>query len=254
MVSNETLATPPANAEKSPDTLPHFDIPGFASLPENRQMQFLRIPVYLLPKALPLIREEIVDYQHIDVAEAPDKQEKRKALTGITHAKTDKKLAVEAQLVFGRAQRGAPEALAQLLDYQTALTGCEPDADQVWDTVLASESGNPFASDARLDEKSDDNNRLVHLQRISDVFDEFRGDLVSVDEVLSPKVQIALFEKLSELESTIDEKITVVRKTLIILTKHSTIPLQTALTDSGFIRDGELLPNAIESWRIKQQN
>ena len=67
-------------------------------------------------------------------------------------------------------------------------------------------------------------------------------------------IQIALFGKLSELESTIDEKITAVRKTLIILTKHNTIPLQTALTDSGFIRDGELLPNAIESWRIKQQN
>ena len=253
MVSNETLATPSANAEKSPDTLPHFDIPGFASLPENHQRQFLRIPVYLLPKALPLIREEIVDYQNIDAAEAPDKQEKRKALTGITHAKKDKKLAVEAQRVFGRAQRGEPEALAQLLDYQAALTGREPDADQVWDTVLASQSDNPFVSDVRLDEKSDDN-RLVHLQRISDVFDEFRGDLVSVDEVLSPKVQIALFEKLSELESTIDEKITATRKTLVVLTKHSTIPLQTALTDLGFIRDGELVPHAIESWRIKQKN
>lgn len=210
-------------------------------------------PIHLLPKALPLIRREIEGHQPIDTAKEPAKQEKRDALTNVVNAEKDKKLAVEAQLVFGHAQRGEPEALAQLLDYQTALTGREPDADQVWDTVLASESDNPFVSDVRLDEKSDDN-RLVHLQRISDVFDEFRGDLVSVDQVLAPKVQIALFEKLSELESTIDEKITVTRKTLIMLTKHNTIPLQTALTDSGFIRDGELVPHAIESWRIKQQN
>ena len=82
-----------------------------------------------------------------------------------------------------------------------------------------------------------------------DLYKEFRGDLVSVDEVIKPAQQIELFIELTKGGGTLAERAHFARQALTVLTDRGHRNLRDGLKEFGVLGYGGLLQSGVKSLR-----
>ena len=84
-------------------------------------------------------------------------------------------------------------------------------------------------------------------QDVLKLFKEFRGNLASVDDALSPKQQIELFKQVTKGRGSLPERMVFARKALELVTDKGQTNLFEALTERGALKHGELNEKAIRA-------
>ena len=133
-----------------------------------------------------------------------------------------------------------------MLDQKRELSGEELDDDEIFTTLLESQSSNPFAQDTVLEVMLSDEQAEAH-QDVLDLFNEFRGDLPSADDALNPEFQIRLFLKLTESGGALSDRLFLLRQMLGVITDHGRLNLFTGLHNQDVLKDGELDETAIKA-------
>lgn len=133
----------------------------------------MSIPAEHLDRARPLIENEIARLSESANEERIGEQEKHQADTLGSKARAKEVQTNTAIETFHRAETGDPKARALLLDQTRELLGEEPRDDDLFDTILENETGNPLAQDTVLEVALSDEKAEAY-QKVLDVFDEFR--------------------------------------------------------------------------------
>ena len=194
MPAVETYAL--SRTETNRELPPQFSIPGFDTLPADRQESFLRIPPHFLEHARSAIEAEIAKGEKIDKREnnlfaeigAGEKQRE--------YASAQEYKANIAIDTFHRAEKGDPQAKKDLLDQKKELFGEEPNDEELFKTILESESSDPFQQDMVMEILLTDREAET-TQKVFDLFKNYRGDLASVDDALPASEQLTFFLALS---------------------------------------------------------
>lgn len=247
MPSAELAPAPqPEMQEIAAERFPHFGIPGFEKLPRETQNLYLKIPADRLEAARPLIENEIAKNANgsevISAGEAETSQSSAIESTAIPR----KAQSLDAIETFHRAESGDPEAKKELMDQKKELLGEEPTDDEIFQTILETNSSNPFAQDTAMEVMLSDSEAQAH-QDVLDLFKEFRGDLASVDDALKPQQQIDLFIELTKGQGTLAERMFFARKALTILTGSGERNLFEGLTSLHVLSSGEIAPSGVKA-------
>lgn len=239
--------------DRHADQFPHYGIPGFEKLPLEARARYLKIPPAMLDRARPLIEAAIAEYAEgsQDVAEGQSvhhEAETMEALATTRIAQTNS--AIET---FHRAAQGDPDAKKDLLDMKKELLDEEPSDDDVFQTILETQSGNPFAQDTVLEVMLTDEQAQAH-QDVLDLFKEFRGDLASVDDALKPNQQIDLFIELTKGQGSLTERMFFVRKALNVVTVGGQRNLFEGLKELGVLNGRELSEGGVKNLKELTDN
>lgn len=232
--------------EVATERFPHFGIPGFERLPPNIKQRFLRIPASHLEAARPTIEVRIKEAT-IENGVRSDGQADRFQADGLETAATSRETqALEAIDTFHRAEKGDKDAKKDLQDAKKELLGEEPSDEDIFKMMLENESGDPFAQDMIIEIMLSDETSEAH-QKVLDLFKDYRGDLASVDDALSPKRQIEFFTKLTKGQGSFHERLEFAEKTLEWITSGDTDNLFEGLHARNILDGTELNDNAIEA-------
>jgi len=209
-------------------------IPGFDKLSPDRQAIFYKVPPDKFNLVRPAIEKEISELgetlEETDLGEA-EKSEGKTEETVANNREVQSETAIDT---FHRAENGDPEAKKDLLDQKKELLKEEPTDDEIFQTILETQSSNPFAQDTTLEVMLSDNEAQAH-QDVLNLFKEFRGDLPSVDDALKPKQQIDLFLELTKGGGNLANRTFFVRQALTILTANGQRNLRTGLQEIGVL-------------------
>jgi len=223
---------------------PHFGIPGFERLPKEAQDRYLKIPADKLDSVRPLIMSKIAEFSEgekdTETAEA-EKAEGRREEAVADNRVSQSETAIET---FHRAENGDAQAKKDLLDQKKELLKEEPSDDEIFQTILDSQSSNPFAQDTVLEVMLSDEEAQAH-QDVLDLFKEFQGDLASVDDALKPKQQIDLFLELTKGGGNLANRTFFVRQALTVLTANGQRNLRTGLQEIGVLDGSNLLQSGV---------
>ncbi len=244
-----TYDPPEAAAER----LPHFGIPGFEKLPRETQELYLKIPPDRLDMARPIIEDEIKKTSAAVEVMSDGETDQHQAESVETNADTRETQAEAGIATFHRAEAGDPRARADLLDLKRELFGEEPSDDEIFATILETESGNPFAQDTALEVALSDAEADAY-QNVLDLFKEFRGDLPSVDDALRPELQIKLFLELTKGGGNLPERMHFVRHVLAVATQDGARNLRQGLTDHGVVKGGDLVLDNLDQLKTLARN
>lgn len=249
MPESEALLPPhPDQPEVSRAAPPQRLIPGFESLPKDRQDAFLRIGPRYFEQARPLIEAEIAA---IKAANEKDERGRSAVWEGQSlHAvaaarETQALAAIDA---FHRAERGDPEAKKDLEDHKKELFGEEPDDDTLFRTILETESSDPFARDTAMEVMLSDA-EARETQAVLDLFQAFRGDLPSADNALPPRQQIDLFLRLTKGMGPFRERLDFARHALTLVTDDGQRNLFEGLMAYKVVTHRDLSDPAIDALR-----
>lgn len=210
----ETAPAPqPEMQEVATEHFPHFGIPDFEKLPTESQNLYLKIPADRLDATRPLIEREIAK-----VSEASERKERstakksegRSIETTATNRETQAISAIDA---FHRADNGDKQAKKELQDHKKELLGEKSSDEETFKMMLENESGDPFAQDMIIEIMLSDETSEAH-QKVLDLFKDYRGDLASVDDALSPKLQIEFFAKLTQGQGSFRQRLEFGKKAL----------------------------------------
>jgi len=86
-------------------------------------------------------------------------------------------------------------------------------------------------------------------QDVLDLYKEFRGDLASVDEAISPKRQINLFIELTKGGGNLANRMLQARKALTVLTANGTRNLSEGLKAEGVYTGDGILESGVKRLR-----
>jgi hypothetical protein len=238
-------APQPEMQEVATERFPHFGIPGFEKLPPDIQQTFLHIPATRLEAARPIIEEKIRANVAENAIESNGQADTFQSDSLKISARTRETQATSAIDSFHRAERGDPDAKKELEDHKKEMFDEEPDDEDIFKTILESESGNPFAQDLVMETMLSDPEAKA-TQKVLDLFKDFRGDLPSVDDALSPKLQIELFTLLTKGKGLFRERLDFARKALEALTGDGTIDIFNGLQNLMILNDGEIAENGVK--------
>lgn len=234
--------------EVTAESFPHFGIPGFEKLPPETQSLYLKIPASRLDASRPIIEREIAKAsetsEKVDQSEAKKSQGRNIETVG-GNREAQANTAIET---FHRAEAGDPEAKKDLLDQKKELLNEESPDDEIFQTILESQSSNPFVQDMTLEVMLSDEEAQAH-QDVLDMFKDFRGDLPSVDDAIKPELQIDLFLELTKGHGTLIEREYFTRQALTMLTDHGRRNLRDGLKEYGVLGDGGLLESGVDKLR-----
>ncbi len=225
---------------------PHYDIRGFDKLPTKVQNLYLKIPASRLEAARSIIEREIAKVEGAHEKRDNGEAKTFQSRTIESKAIPRKEQATAAIETFHSAKVGDPDAKKNLLDQKRELSGEELDDDEIFTTLLESQSSNPFARDTVLEVMLSDEQAEAH-QDVLDLFNEFRGDLPSADDALNPEFQIRLFLKLTESGGALSDRLFLLRQMLGVVTDHGRLNLFTGLHNQDVLKDGELDETAIKA-------
>jgi len=246
MQSAELAPVPQPEMQKlAAERFPHFGIPGFEKLPTETQNLYLKIPADRLDASRSIIEREIAKAH--ETSEKLDQSE-AKSSQGInieTVADNREAQSETAIETFRRAENGDPQAKKDLLDAKKELLDEEPSDDDIFQTILETQSGNPFAQDTVLETMLSDEQAQAH-QDVLNLFKEFRGDLASVDDAIKPVQQIDLFLELTKGGGTLAERMFFVRKVLTVLTASGERDLFDGLSNLHVLSGGEITKSGVE--------
>jgi len=230
------------------ERFPHFGIPGFEKLPKEAQDRYLKIPADKLDRVRPLIMSKIAEFSEgendVDQGET-EKAEGEREETTASNRETQTEEAIET---FYRAENGDPEAKKDLLDQKKELLGEELTDDDIFNTILETNSSNPFAQDLTLEVMLSDEEAQAH-QDVLDLFKEFRGDMASVDDALKPKMQIDLFLELTKGHGSLAEREHFARQALTMLTDRGHRNLRDGLKEFHVVDSGGILKEGVTKLR-----
>lgn len=232
--------------EVATERFPHFGIPGFEQLPPNIQQRFLRIPPSHLEAARPTIEARIKEATIENREEADGQAEVGSGHADLAHEQVRETQALAAIDTFHRAEKGDKEAQKDLQDAKKELLGEEPSDEDIFKMMLENESGDPFAQDMIIEIMLSDETSEAH-QKVLDLFKDYRGDLASVDDALSPKMQIEFFTKLTKGQGSFRERLEFAEKTLEWIMSGDTDNLFEGLHARNILDGTELNDHAIES-------
>jgi hypothetical protein len=193
MSTAEITPTPTQeNAEFSAEGFPCLSVANFEKLKPDRQSVYMNIP----PDKFHLIRSTL-EKEIPEINEAGDHRNNGQAEVGGGHADLAHEQAQETQALsaidaFHRAENGDEEAKKDLQDHKKEMFDEEPSDEDIFKMMLENESGDPFAQDMIIETMLSDEQSEAH-QKVLDLFKDYRGDLASVDDALSPKRQIDFF-------------------------------------------------------------
>ena len=234
------------DVESTRELLPQFRIPGFETLPPERQQAFLRIPPSHLDAARSIIEAEISREREISGKEGGGQAEVGSGHADLAHEQVRETQALAAIDTFHRAEKGDEEAKKDLQDVKKELLGEEPSDKDIFKMMLENESGDPFAQDMIIEIMLSDETSEAH-QKVLDLFKDYRGDLASVDDALSPKRQIEFFTKLTKGQGSFRERLEFAEKTLEWIMSGDTDNLFEGLHARNILDGTELNDHAIES-------
>ena len=226
-------------AEANREAPSHFAIPGFELLSPERQQLFMRIPAESLDNARSLIEAEIAATQEKYATVNDGEADIGSGKADFINEQSREFQAVSAIDDFHAAERGDPEARKKLQDHKKEMFDEEPDDEDIFETILESESGNPFAQDLVMETMLSDPEAKA-TQKVLDLFKDFRGDLPSVDDALSPKLQIELFTQLTKGKGSFPERMEFARKSLELVTEKGQRNLFEGLTDFHVLKSNGL--------------
>lgn len=234
--------------EASAERFPHFSIPGFEKLPPETQNLYLKIPASHLDASRHIIEREIAKVSEGSEVVSAGEAETFQSSAIESTALPRRDQANNAIDTYHRAEAGDPQAKKDLLDAKKELLGEEPSDDDIFQTILETQSGNPFAQDTVLETMLSDEQAQAH-QDVLDMFKEFRGDLASVDDAINPAQQIELFIELTKGGGALSNRMFFARKALTTLTASGERTLFKGLTDLHVLDSGEILQSGVEKLR-----
>lgn len=237
---------PDQNApENGREQLPHFSIQGFELLNVEQRRLFLNIPPSHLEAARPMIEREIQ-------AAKENRNLGHEGLTEIGAGENEREYASAQEYkaniaidTFHRAEKGDPQAKKDLLDQKKELFGEEPNDEELFKTILESESSDPFAQDMAMEVLLTDREAET-TQKVFDLFKNYRGDLASVDDALPASEQLVLFLALSKGQGSLRRRFDFVETVLDQITKDGTVNLFEALNERKLLKDHRLVEPRLE--------
>ncbi len=239
------IAPAPTQAELITERFPHLSVPGFDKLAPDRQEFFSAIP----PEKFSLVRlaleKEIAKISKASEVASDGEAEQFQAGSIESTAIPRKEQANTAIETFHRAEQGDPEAKKDLLDQKRELLNEEPSDDDIFQTILESQSSNPFAQDLTLEVMLSDEEAQAH-QDVLDLFKDFRGDMPSVDDAIKPELQIAFFLELTKGGGQLPERMFFVRKALTVLTASGQRTLSEGLKELHVLNGGAILESGVD--------
>ena len=243
MPVTETYA--PSRTEITREVPAQFSIPGFETLPADRQATFLNIPSHLLEHARPVIEAEIAKSATLEEKESNLLAQKGAGENEREHATAREYQAAIAIETFHRAERGDPQAKKDLMDQKKELLGEDPSDEDIFKTILESESSNPFKQDMVMEILLTDREAET-TQKVFDLFKKYRGDLASVDDALPATEQLEFFLALSKGQGSLNRRFDFVETVLDHITEKGTVNLFEALNNRKLIKDRRLIEPRLE--------
>ena len=238
-------AFPPSRVDTSREALPQFTIQGFENLPIERQESFLRIPPHLVERARPLIEAEIAKSETIKKRENNEKADKGAGESEREYATAREYKVTMAIETFRKADKGDPQAKKDLMDQKKELLGEEPSDEDIFKTILESESSDPFKQDMVMEILLTDQ-QAETTQKVFDLFKKYRGDLASVDDALPATEQLKLFLALSKGQGSLNRRFDFVETVLDHITEKGTVNLFEALNNRKLLKDRRLIEPRLE--------
>ena len=248
MSATELPAPTRENTEHVAEGNSHLPIPGFEHLSADRQAFYTAIPESKFHLVRPLLEREIAGGIDTNKERAEGEADKNEAARVERTASPRKAQADAAIDTFHRAERGDSSAKEALVDAKRELLGEEVTDDEVFQTVLESESGNPFAGDVVLEVMLSDEETQAY-QAVMDLFKEFQGEHSSVDSVISPQQQIALFCELTKGGGNLADRMFLARQALAVVTDGGARSLFAGFQALGILDRGEVVESGVAELR-----
>jgi len=241
------IASITTQEEALTERFPHLSVPGFDKLPPDRQEFFAAISPDKFHLVRSVLEKEIAGSSEIKEEHEQCDEEDYQANTIDSIARPKKEQANTAIETFHRAANGDPEAKKDLLDQKKELLGEEPSDDEIFQTMLEDQSG-MFNNNLVLEVALSDADTQQH-QSVLDLYKEFRGDLASVDEAISPKQQIDLFIELTKGGGNLPNRMFLARKALTVLTSNGTRNLSLGLRNFHVLDGNGILQDGVDKLR-----